>query len=410
MSDFIPNTFQTPNAIVDKLMFLLTDSEFRVLMYMVRHILGWQRKADMRRACISLSNFEDGFSYDTPEGKVSYPGCGVGKNPIRNALKELQKYRIVEAIGEPKAIGQEWELRFITKDDVDFVGLQLRQDTNLRSRKKQTANARKVSPKNIGVSVQQIEHRGICSTDSQGISQTDSQGICSTDNNETHSKYHSKDQEDSVRDVRAIDNPVDELQSDLADSSVQENTVSESELQPDSDSQKLDIVQEAERHLNDVGAELPKPKRQRKQAKSKEPHERNRLWDGVTLLFFKLDPKSDSEAVRLAIKEVDGLIGKICKYLRAANATPEKLWEFYKWYEQKYPDAEPPSDYRRFVKHYGRFSGGVPAEKESTRPSHRIVTAAEEPEISEEDQAAALQHLLDFKAGIPAAVEKAEQL
>jgi hypothetical protein len=192
--DFIPNTFQTPNAIVDKLMFLLTDSEFRVLMYMVRHILGWQRKADMRRACISLSNFEDGFSYDTPEGEVSYPGCGVGKNPIRNALKELQKYRIVEAIGEPKAIGQEWELRFMTKDDVDIVGLQLRQDTNQRSRKKQTENARKVSPKNTGVSVQQIEQEGICSTDIDPICSTDSQGICSTDNNETHRKHHGKDQ------------------------------------------------------------------------------------------------------------------------------------------------------------------------------------------------------------------------
>lgn len=407
MSDFIPNTFQTPNAIVDKLMFLLTDSEFRVLMYMVRHILGWQRKADSRRACISLSNFSEGFSYPTPDGEVSYPGCGLNINPIRNALKELQKYRIVEAIGTPKAIGQEWELRFMTKDDVDFIGLQLRQDKKHRSRKKQTEKAREVSPKNVGVSVQQIEHGGICSTDRETISQTDTEGICSTDNNETHSKYHSKDQEDSLRDARALSNPDDELQSDSVDATEQEIPVAEAGSQPDSGSQKINIVQEAEKHLSKIASESPKPKMPKNKAKPKMPRERNRLWDGVCLMSFKLDPKSESEAVKLAIKEVDGLIGKICKFLRSANATPENLWDFYKWYQQKYPGAEIPCDYKRFVKHYGTFIGGDPSKNLSERPSHRIVTAAEEPEISEEDRAAALKHLLEFKAGTPAITEKA---
>lgn len=199
MSDsFIPNTFQTPNAIIDRLMFLLTDGEFRVLMYAVRHILGWKHKAKTLRGCISLSSFVDGFSYDTPNGVVSYPGCGLGLNPVRNALKGLQKYRILEAIGDPTAKGQEWELRFMVHDDIDIPGLKLRQENQNQRRKKQTSEARKVSPKNTGVSVQQIEQEGICSTDSDPISSTDSQGICSTDNNEIPSKDHSKDQKDSA--------------------------------------------------------------------------------------------------------------------------------------------------------------------------------------------------------------------
>lgn len=197
MSDsFIPNTFQTPNAIVDRLMFLLTDSEFRVLMFMVRHILGWQKKAATRRASISLSNFENGFTYPTPDGEASYPGCGVGLNAIRRALEGLQKYRIIEAIGKPKAIGQEWELRFMVHDDVDFPGLALRQQSQNLKRQKQTSNARKVSPKNTGVSVQQIEQEVICSTDSQPISSTDREGISPTDNNEISWETHSKDQKD----------------------------------------------------------------------------------------------------------------------------------------------------------------------------------------------------------------------
>jgi hypothetical protein len=198
MSDFIPNTFQTPNAIVDRLMHLLTDSEFRVLMFTVRHILGWQKKAPTRRASISLSNFENGFSYPTPDGEVSYPGCGLSLPAIRDALKGLQKYRIISAIGKPKAIGQEWELRFMVHDDVDFPGLALRQQSKTLKRKKQTVKARQKNRNHTGGIVEQLGQEGDSLTIPLPDSPTISQGNSPTINNEIHSKDHSKDQKESA--------------------------------------------------------------------------------------------------------------------------------------------------------------------------------------------------------------------
>jgi hypothetical protein len=197
MSDFIPNTFQTPNAIIDKLMFLLTDSEFRVLMYMVRHVLGWQKKADTRRAHISLSTFENGFSYETPDGELSYPGCGLGQGTIRKALVALKKYRIAKAVGKPSQKGQQWELAFMTDDNVDIKGLQIRQEEKNQKRKKQTQKARASSPNNqegvlfnshtIGGTVQQ----------SQG-------GTVQQSTTKDHSKDHGKNQNTLARTAHGI--------------------------------------------------------------------------------------------------------------------------------------------------------------------------------------------------------------
>jgi hypothetical protein len=203
MSDFIPNTFQTPNAIIDTLMFLLTDSEFRVLMYAVRHILGWTKKAPTRRACISLSTFEDGFSYDTPDGEISYPGCGLRVAPIRKALKSLQKYRILKAIGKPSQKGQKWELAFMTDDDVDIAGLKSRQKNQRDKNYKRTQKARDASPNNqegvlsnsytIGGTVQQ-SGGGTVQQSGGGTVQQSGGGTVQQSTTKDHSKDHSKDQ------------------------------------------------------------------------------------------------------------------------------------------------------------------------------------------------------------------------
>ncbi len=237
---FIPNSFQTPNAIIDTLMPLLTDSEFRVLMYMVRHVLGWKKRALQRRANISLSNFENGFSYtDSDDTLHQYAGVGLAKSTIRNALKALKKFRIVKPIGDASNKGQEWELAFMTDDNVDIEALEKRHDEKFQKAKKRTENARAKSPKNNsdiaaqseGVSAQQIQ-RGISPTDTEGISPTDTEGISPTDTegisptdtegisptdtegisptvpNETHRKDHSKEKTPSSDGI-AIDPPVE---------------------------------------------------------------------------------------------------------------------------------------------------------------------------------------------------------
>ena len=42
-SDFIPNSYQTPNAYIDKYLHLLTGEEWKVLSYAIRRILGFQK-------------------------------------------------------------------------------------------------------------------------------------------------------------------------------------------------------------------------------------------------------------------------------------------------------------------------------------------------------------------------------
>ncbi len=55
-----PNTFQTPNLLVDKLMPLLDDRELRVLIFATRHIYGWPETNAAGRECLSVSAFEKG--------------------------------------------------------------------------------------------------------------------------------------------------------------------------------------------------------------------------------------------------------------------------------------------------------------------------------------------------------------
>lgn len=143
MSNYIPNSFQTPNAIVDRLMSLLSDSELRVLLYATRHILGWRKKADSCRARISISNFADGFTYTDEEGtEYVYAGCGLSRQSIVKALAELEKYRILKKVGEPTRSGQIWELAFMTDDNVDESGLQERAAAKTASQRKQTKKGR----------------------------------------------------------------------------------------------------------------------------------------------------------------------------------------------------------------------------------------------------------------------------
>lgn len=189
MSDprFVPNSFQTPNAIIDVLMPLLTDSEFRVLMFMVRQILGWQNSQVNKQARISQSLIENGYTYIDKDGiEQVKAGCGVGRDAIRNALKSLVKYRIVKKIGKPTNDGQMWELCLLTDAKPDIPGLTLRADTKSRNAQKQTKKAREMNPIfTEGGSSTSIPEGG-SSTAPQGGSSTSPQGGSSTAPNETH--------------------------------------------------------------------------------------------------------------------------------------------------------------------------------------------------------------------------------
>lgn len=109
--DVVPGWFQTGNFVVDDLMHLLTGSEYKVYMFAVRHIYGWQDKVERGYANISLSMFEDGFS--------RFGGVGLSRPTITSALDQLVEYRLLVKIGKAGNKGQAWSIG----KDIDIDGL-----------------------------------------------------------------------------------------------------------------------------------------------------------------------------------------------------------------------------------------------------------------------------------------------
>jgi len=136
----IPNSFQKPNILTDKLAYYLTPEENTVLDKAVREILGWHNKIEKRKAAISLSVFVEGKFIDGVQ--VAW-GCGVGIAAVRSALKALDKYKILKKEGEATGDGQ----LFWLQDDsnaIDWSGLEDRKYQKDTKRVKQTETARGV--------------------------------------------------------------------------------------------------------------------------------------------------------------------------------------------------------------------------------------------------------------------------
>lgn len=81
--------------------------------------------------------------------------------------------------------------------------------------------------------------------------------------------------------------------------------------------------------------------------------ERDRLFDGVSMLCFGINAEDESQAAALDANA--SRIGKIVSFLKKVNSTPEKLWAFKKWYNKKLVDASMPNDLAKFSKHYNDF-------------------------------------------------------
>jgi len=125
-NEFIPNSFQTPNVLVDRVMPLLKPEEYMALSFAVRHILGWEDKIARRRARISLSMFQQ---------------CGLPRSTLRKVLDDLDRFRILRRIGPPTQNGQLWELAF-NDPDIDWAALEERKARKAEVGRKRTRAAR----------------------------------------------------------------------------------------------------------------------------------------------------------------------------------------------------------------------------------------------------------------------------
>lgn len=118
-SNIIPNSFQTPNEYVDHALPLLSGDEIKVLLFAVRHILGWHDRIHARRAPISVSMFTNGFV--TRDGKV-YAGTGLSRPTVVRILNILSTYGLLLKVGAPTPEGQIYELY----ENIDWAGLEAR--------------------------------------------------------------------------------------------------------------------------------------------------------------------------------------------------------------------------------------------------------------------------------------------
>lgn len=166
----VPNSFQKPNILTDKLAYYLTPEENTVLDKAVREILGWRNKIVERKAAISLSVFVDGKFIDGVQ--VAW-GCGLGVTAVRTALKALDKYKVLIKVGEATGDGQ----LFWLQDDsnaIDWDGL------DERKHKKESKKSKIMSMARSRIGVQ---------SDCMGGVQSDCMGGVQSDSNkETHKK------------------------------------------------------------------------------------------------------------------------------------------------------------------------------------------------------------------------------
>ena len=140
MSKYIPNSFQTPNIVIDELMSLLNEGELKCYLFAIRHVYGWQDKIERGYAHISISMFEDGFS--------QFSGTGLSRPTITKSLKALVKYGVLIKVetDETNSKGQAYAIG----ENPDIEGLSNRKvvkNLNQQGLKILTTGSKKYLPK-----------------------------------------------------------------------------------------------------------------------------------------------------------------------------------------------------------------------------------------------------------------------
>ena len=136
----IPNAFQCHNAYVDRAMPLLLDPELRILLFAVRHILGWQDRLNERAGHISIDDFQHGLKIKRKDGTTTRvgTGCGLSRAAIMEHCASLVELGflipLIERVG-PK--GQKWEL----SEEIHWDKLEQRSAERASANKQRTSAA-----------------------------------------------------------------------------------------------------------------------------------------------------------------------------------------------------------------------------------------------------------------------------
>lgn len=143
MTDFIPNSYQTPNDYVDQFMHLLTSDEWKVLTYTVRRIFGFQKRQDR----ISLTQYEQGAR--DRNGNPLDHGTGLSRPTIIKALATLEQFGL-QVLIEPNNRQMNEAACYtlqLSAGKVDVAGLERRAAESKRRGRERTESARETTPR-----------------------------------------------------------------------------------------------------------------------------------------------------------------------------------------------------------------------------------------------------------------------
>lgn len=138
MSRIVPNTTQTPNVYIDRVMHLLDEAELKTLLYAVRRILGFHKEWDY----ISLSQFMGGNGRLDEDGEPLEYGTGLTKTTQIKVLGQLVDFGLLIEAGDNKSnSGKKWALQL---DDrrIDWDALWDRYEGRKTRGRKRTRPAR----------------------------------------------------------------------------------------------------------------------------------------------------------------------------------------------------------------------------------------------------------------------------
>ena len=135
-----PNTFQFHNDYIDKYMPFLTDTEFRVLSYMVRRVVGFFR--DEQKSRISLTQMVDGLFIN---GERQDYGVGASRPSVVKACKSLEKFGLIIRVdggSKRDAIAAQWDVSFDKPEMIDFDAMVARKEAQVDANKRRAGKAR----------------------------------------------------------------------------------------------------------------------------------------------------------------------------------------------------------------------------------------------------------------------------
>jgi hypothetical protein len=136
--DFVPNSYQTPNAYTDSCMAFLTSDEWKVLSFFCRRIFGFNKRQDR----VSVSQITDGIV--SKEGERLEYGTGLSAPTVRKCLAGLESYGILVKVEENdphKNKGPLYELQ-LDGDLIDLAGLMARDCEDAAANQAKMATAR----------------------------------------------------------------------------------------------------------------------------------------------------------------------------------------------------------------------------------------------------------------------------